>query len=63
MSSALLIAGTCIPTAAIWHFNEAGYDESGILEQYPSPTARDVEAALDAEPSGACGGRPKLKTL
>jgi DNA-binding transcriptional MerR regulator len=49
MGSALLIAGTRIPTAAIRRFHEAGYDTAGIIAEYPSLTESDVKAALDAE--------------
>jgi uncharacterized protein (DUF433 family) len=44
-----VIKGTRIPTSAIWNFHEAGYDIQGIIAQYPTLTAEDVEAALAHE--------------
>jgi uncharacterized protein (DUF433 family) len=35
MGGAWVIAGTRIPTEAIWSFHEAGYDVDSIIEQYP----------------------------
>jgi len=44
-----VIKGTRIPTSAIWSFHSAGYDVEGIIRQYPTLTAQDVNAALDHE--------------
>jgi uncharacterized protein (DUF433 family)/DNA-binding transcriptional MerR regulator len=44
-----VIKGTRIPTAAIWSFHEAGYDNSEIIRQYPTLTPEDVKSALDHE--------------
>ncbi|HEY7029746.1 MAG TPA: DUF433 domain-containing protein [Thermomicrobiales bacterium] len=44
-----VIDGTRIPTSAIWHFHEEGYDTDGIIREYPDLTAADVEAALAHE--------------
>jgi DNA-binding transcriptional MerR regulator len=44
-----VIDGTRIPTSAVWHFHEAGYDTNGIIREYPDLTAADVEAALAHE--------------
>jgi DNA-binding transcriptional MerR regulator len=49
MGSALLIAGTRIPVAAIRRFSEAGYGIAEIMAEYPSLTEQDVTAALTAE--------------
>lgn len=49
MGNAPVLAGTRIPTAAVWSFHEAGYDTAGIIEQYPRLTADDVRAALAYE--------------
>lgn len=42
-----VLAGTRIPTAAIWDFHQAGYDSAGILSQYPTLSEADVEAAIE----------------
>lgn len=49
MSNAPVIAGTRIPTAAIWDFHEANYDEDAILREYPQLTPADVQAAIGYE--------------
>jgi uncharacterized protein (DUF433 family) len=43
------IAGTRIPTSAIWNFYEDGYDTAGILSAYPRLTERDIDAAIAYE--------------
>jgi uncharacterized protein (DUF433 family) len=49
MSNAPVLAGTRVPTSAIWHFHRAGYTTEAILRQYPRLTAEDVRAALAHE--------------
>lgn len=49
MGYAWIVAGTRIPTSAIWSFHEAGYDAHGIIEQYPHLTPKDIEAAIEHE--------------
>lgn len=44
-----IIAGTRIPTIAIWEFHEAGYDEEAILKEYPRLQPADIAAALSHE--------------
>jgi uncharacterized protein (DUF433 family) len=44
-----VIAGTRIPTVAIWDFHEAGYSNEEILEEYPRLTRADVESAIAFE--------------
>lgn len=46
-----VIAGTRIPTAAIWEFHEAGYDEAAILKEYPRLVSLDVKKAIEHERS------------
>ena len=41
-----IIAGTRIPTSAIWNFYEEGYDTEAIIREYPRLTPDDVHAAL-----------------
>ncbi len=52
-----VIAGTRIPTAAIWDFHEAGYSNAEILKEYPRLTPADVEKAIDYEANGRDIGR------
>ncbi|MCC7106617.1 MAG: DUF433 domain-containing protein [Chloroflexi bacterium] len=43
------LAGTRIPTKAIWEYHEDGYPVDEILRQYPHLTAEDVRAAASFE--------------
>jgi uncharacterized protein (DUF433 family) len=47
--NAHVIAGTRIPTSAIWSFTKAGYTYDQILCEYPTITRKDVRAAIDFE--------------
>lgn len=47
--NAWVVAGTRIPTSAIWAFHEAGYDADAIVGQYPLLHPKDVEAAITFE--------------
>jgi uncharacterized protein (DUF433 family) len=47
--NAWVIAGTRIPTQAIWNFHKAGYATAKIVEEYPRLTPADVQAAIDFE--------------
>jgi DNA-binding transcriptional MerR regulator len=40
-----IFAGTRITVAAVQRYLRAGYDEAAILEEYPSLTAADIDAA------------------
>jgi DNA-binding transcriptional MerR regulator len=44
-----VVAGTRIPTSAIWRFREAGYTDEQIIKEYPDLTPRDIEAAVAHE--------------
>lgn len=44
-----VLAGTRIPTSAIWNFHVAGYSPQEIIRQYPRLTLQDIRAALDWE--------------
>lgn len=44
-----VLAGTRIPTVAVWEFHEAGYTTAGIIEQYPRLTEDDVASAIAFE--------------
>jgi uncharacterized protein (DUF433 family) len=47
--NAWTVAGTRIPTEAIWNFHQAGYDTARILNEYPRLTEKDVNAAIEFE--------------
>lgn len=47
--NAPVLAGTRIPTSAIWRFHQAGYAIDAILEEYPRLSAKDVRAAIAQE--------------
>lgn len=44
-----VLAGTRIPTSAIWDFHKAGYNADAIIREYPRLTIPDVEAAIEFE--------------
>jgi uncharacterized protein (DUF433 family) len=46
--SAMVVAGTRIPTSAVWSLHERS-GVNGILKEYPTLTRADVEAALGYE--------------
>jgi DNA-binding transcriptional MerR regulator len=47
--NAWVVAGTRIPTSAIWNLREAGFSTKAIIQEYPRLKAQDIEAALDFE--------------
>jgi uncharacterized protein (DUF433 family) len=47
--NAVVLAGTRIPTSAIWEFSHAGYDTKAIIREYPRLTSEDVKAAIRFE--------------
>ncbi len=47
--NAPVIAGTRVPTAAIFAFSEEGYNTAAILKEYPGLTADDIERAIEYE--------------
>jgi uncharacterized protein (DUF433 family) len=49
LGNAWHLAGTRIPTQAIWHFHEDGADIGAIRRAYPDLTDADIEAAIDHE--------------
>ena len=46
---AWVVAGTRIPTKAIWNFTKAGYSPEGIIQEYPLLTEQDIQVALAHE--------------
>ena len=46
-----VIAGTRVPTQAIWNFHKAGFATSDILREYPVLVEKDVRAAIAFEVS------------
>jgi DNA-binding transcriptional MerR regulator len=49
--NAHVLAGTRIPTKAVWNLHDAGYSVDRIIQEYPRLSAADVETALDFEAS------------
>jgi uncharacterized protein (DUF433 family) len=49
VQNAPVIAGTRIPTQAIWNFHQAGYSVDDIIREYPDLTEDDVHAAINYE--------------
>lgn len=49
VQNAWVVAGTRIPTHAIWNFHRAGYDVAAIVNEYPRLTVEDVRAAIEFE--------------
>lgn len=47
--NAAVLAGTRIPTSAVWNLNAAGYDTEAIIREYPRLRPADVVAALAYE--------------
>ncbi|MGK2961840.1 MAG: DUF433 domain-containing protein [Gemmatimonadaceae bacterium] len=47
--NAWVVAGTRIPTSAIWNYHEAGFTPAAIIREYPRLTAEDVAAAIEFE--------------
>lgn len=44
-----VIAGTRIPTSAVWSFHEEGYRPAQIRKQYPRLTLEDISSAIEYE--------------
>src|SRR5205814_1886331 len=44
-----VLAGTRMPTSAIWEYHVAGYPREAILREYPGLTPQDVDAAIAFE--------------
>jgi DNA-binding transcriptional MerR regulator len=49
LHNAPVLAGTRIPTKAVWDFHRAGYDTTAIIAEYPRLTKADVRAAIAYE--------------
>lgn len=47
--NAPVLAGTRIPTSAIWNLHQAGFDADAIIREYPNLTREDVAAAIQYE--------------
>jgi DNA-binding transcriptional MerR regulator len=47
--NAWVVAGTRIPTIAIWNFYQAGYSTDQIIREYPRLVPEDIEAAVSHE--------------
>ena len=51
VQNAPVLAGTRIPTRAVWDFHEAGFRIADILREYPTLTEEDVAVAIEYERS------------
>ncbi len=49
LHNAPVLAGTRIPTSAVWNFYEEGYDTDAIIRAYPRLTPADIDAAIAHE--------------
>jgi uncharacterized protein (DUF433 family) len=49
LSNKPVLAGTRVPTVAVWEFHEAGYSVDQIIRQYPRLTPIDVSDAIAYE--------------
>jgi uncharacterized protein (DUF433 family) len=49
VGNAPVVAGTRVPTAAIWHLHQAGNSPDEIARQFPRLTPADVQAAIAFE--------------
>ena len=47
--NAWVIAGTRIPTSAVWNFHQAGYSTDAIIREYPRLVPADIVAAVEFE--------------
>jgi uncharacterized protein (DUF433 family) len=47
--NAHVLAGTRIPTLAVWSFHAEGYDAAAIQQQYPRLTPLDIDNAIEFE--------------
>ena len=47
--NAMVVAGTRVPTEAVWSFHVAGYRTEQILREFPTLTRQDVDAAIKYE--------------
>lgn len=49
MANSWVLAGTRIPTSAIWNFHEGGATLERIRQAYPDLTAQDIKCAIEHE--------------
>jgi uncharacterized protein (DUF433 family) len=47
--NAPVVAGTRVPTSAIWDLRQGGFSDQAIIKEYPNLTVSDVRAALTFE--------------
>jgi len=46
-----VLAGTRVPTSAVWNLHKAGFSTNSIITEYPRLKAEDVSAAIAFEQS------------
>jgi DNA-binding transcriptional MerR regulator len=51
VQNAWVLAGTRIPTQAVWNFHQAGFSPEALIHEYPRLTPVDVKAAIEFEAS------------
>jgi DNA-binding transcriptional MerR regulator len=49
VQNAQVIAGTRVPTAAIWNLHRAGFEDNAIIREYPRLKPEDIKAAIEYE--------------
>jgi uncharacterized protein (DUF433 family) len=49
LSNTPVLAGTRIPTSAVWDFYQAGYEPEAIIREYPRLTPLDIDRAIAFE--------------
>jgi uncharacterized protein (DUF433 family) len=49
LHNAPVLAGTRVPTSAVWNFHEDGYDTDAIIQAYLRLTSDDIQAAVTYE--------------
>jgi uncharacterized protein (DUF433 family) len=55
LRNAPVLAGTRIPTSAVWDFHEAGYTAEQIIDEYPRLYPEDIRAAIEFEQKRGSG--------
>ena len=49
VQNAHVIAGTRVPTTAIWNLHQAGFPDSTVIREYPRLKPEDIKAAIEYE--------------
>jgi uncharacterized protein (DUF433 family) len=46
-----VVAGTRVPTSAVWNLHQAGFTDNAIIREYPRLMREDISAAIEFEAS------------